>query len=66
MNYEEPPVDVSNDEEYSFQEWVSYGVAQGWVGFPKCGTHDGSDFTEQEELEFEDGGYPCFTVMSVW
>jgi hypothetical protein len=45
-------------------EWLKLGVENGWVSQPFCFTHDGDSYmTEEEELEWEDGGDPCCHVV---
>jgi hypothetical protein len=48
-------------------DWIQFGVAQGWISDPYCNTHDGGTqyWTEEEMLEWEEGGDPCQTVIRV-
>ncbi len=50
-----------------YRLWLMYGIKRGWVSEPYCNTHDGnySYMTEEELEEWEQGGDPCHTVMSV-
>lgn len=44
-------------------EWLNYGIARGWCSLPSCATHDGVDWTHEEELAWDDGFDPCATVV---
>jgi len=50
-----------------YRFWLAYGMKRGWVSAPYCMTHDGnySYMTDEELAEWEEGGDPCHTVMSV-
>ena len=47
-------------------EWLDFGIEQGWVSPPHCGTHDGIASTEAEEIAWEDGDDPCQPVLRLW
>ena len=55
------------NEENSFWEWFNTGVEKGWITMPFCSTHDGGTeyWTDEEAVEWEDGGDPCMTVARV-
>lgn len=53
-----------NDVE--FDEWLSYGYQQGWIGPPICETHDGMPLSFGESNEFEDGGDPCIHILRLY
>ena len=50
-----------------YRFWLAYGMKRGWVSEPYCMTHDGNlaYMTEEELAEWEEGGDPCHTVMSM-
>ena len=50
-----------------FRLWIRFGIRRGWVSKPYCITHDGNYayMTEEEELEWDEGGDPCHTCISV-
>ena len=50
----------------TFDEWVAFGVEQGWVSQPCCDTHEGLPHTEEELAEFEEGNDPCVVAMRVY
>ena len=43
----------------TFDEWLAYGVANGFCTPQFCWTHDGMPMSESEQDEWEDGGDPC-------
>lgn len=52
--------------ELTFDEWLEYGIEQGWCGPAVCYTHDGLPMTFEEEDEF-DGGYdPCIHIIRLY
>jgi hypothetical protein len=50
-----------------FKYWLMFGVKRGWISKPYCATHDGTyDYmTEDELLEWNEGGDPCHVAISV-
>lgn len=50
-----------------FDEWLKFGIEEGWVTEPYCNTHDGGyQYMGEEELEeWEAGGDPCCVVIRV-
>lgn len=48
------------------EEWLAYGLAQGWVGPVVCSTHDGVPMTDAEADDHLDGGEPCIWVLRVY
>ena len=50
-----------------FWLWLNIGVKLKWVSPPYCNTHIGNYeyMTEEEESEWEEGGDPCHTSISV-
>lgn len=49
-----------------FNEWLEFGIKQGWCGPDVCYTHDGLPTSEAEDLEFEEGGDPCMHVIRLY
>lgn len=47
-------------------EWLNMGIEKGWISEPFCNTHDGGPITEEEDVEWEDGGDPCATHVRLW
>jgi hypothetical protein len=47
--------------------WLQFGIEKGWVSDSYCATHDGGSqyWTEEEMLEWEEGGDPCQVVIRV-
>lgn len=50
----------------SFEEWIEFGMSQGWCGPPVCSTHDGVPMSEEEETEWETGSDPCSHVIRLY
>lgn len=46
-------------------EWLAEGIEAGWCSDVVCMTHDGVQWTEVEEAEWEDGGDPCCAVVRI-
>jgi hypothetical protein len=47
-------------------EWLEIGTKNGWISEPFCYTHDGDPYmTEEEQLEWEEGGDPCSPVIKI-
>jgi len=42
-----------------FDQWLKYGIDNGFCTDQFCNTHDGFPMSEAEELEWEEGGDPC-------
>ena len=47
----------------TYDEWLEVGISSGFCNKPVCGTHDGTDMTDEEAAAFEDGGDPCIPVV---
>jgi hypothetical protein len=47
------------------EEWIEYGLKNGWCGPPVCYTHDALPTSADEDEEFEDGD-PCITVIRMY
>ena len=50
----------------TFDEWLQYGLKEGWVGPPVCLTHDGEPTTIEEDLMMDEGGDPCISIMRLY
>ena len=50
----------------TYDEWIQYGVSQGWCGVPVCITHDGEPMTAEEEEQFENGEDPCIHMVRMY
>ena len=49
-----------------FSDWMDIGIQQGWITEPFCYTHDGDPhMTDEEALEWEEGGDPCCPVFKL-
>jgi hypothetical protein len=53
-----PPVD--------FDEWVSYGMTQGWCGPAVCVPHDGVPTSVEEEDAYDEGDDPCVHIIRLY
>lgn len=52
-----------DDEEDAFFEWYEKGLDNDWITPTFCSTHNGMEYwTEEESVEWEDGGDPCMVV----
>jgi len=49
----------------SFNEWMSYGIEQGWCGPPVCYVHDGLPFTD-EEFSLDDLDTTCIHIVRMY
>lgn len=47
------------------EEWIEYGIKNGWCGPPVCYTHDGLPTSLDEDTEFEYGD-PCITIVRMY
>lgn len=52
--------------EMTFDQWMQYGIDQGWAGPPVCDIHDGLPTTAAEDDEFMDGGDPCVHIIRLY
>lgn len=57
---------VSDQITMSFDDWVSYGIGQGWCGAPVCSTHDGVPTTADEDNAWEQGDDLCIHVIRMY
>ncbi len=49
-----------------FEEWLNYGIEQGWCGPTICYTHDGLPMTEGEDSAFSEGDDPCMHIVRLY
>lgn len=47
----------------TLEEWIDYGIKNGWCTAPICYTHEGLPVNEREEKDFEEGFDPCVVIM---
>ena len=52
--------------EMNFDEWMSYGIKNGWCGPPVCSTHDGVPMSAEEEDTFMEGDDPCVHIIRMY
>lgn len=65
MNYQNGMVNKMGTR-MEFENWLGYGIENGWITEPFCSTHDGDPYmTKEEEQEWEDGGDPCCHVLKL-
>lgn len=50
----------------TFEEWVTFGLDQGWIAKGVCQTHDLVPISHEESEAFESGHDPCIPVLRVW
>jgi hypothetical protein len=50
----------------TFDEWLQYGLTQGWCGPSICETHDGMPMTIEEEDAYEGGEDPCIHILRLY
>jgi hypothetical protein len=46
-----------------FDEWLSYGVENGYCTQQFCQTHGHTEMTDYEEEQFDEGYDPCVHVV---
>ena len=47
----------------TFDEWMAFGIEQGYCTDQYCETHDGAPMSDTEAAEFDEGGDPCIHVV---
>jgi hypothetical protein len=47
------------------EQWIAYGIKNGWCGPPVCYTHDGLPTSSDEDEEFEEHD-PCITIIRMY
>ena len=50
----------------TFDEWLQYGLTQGWSGPPVCSVHDGIPTTAEEDAGWEQGVDDCIYVLRMY
>lgn len=50
----------------TFEEWLDYGLSNGYCTTATCYTHNGFELTEEENEEFDNGYDPCIPVVRLW
>jgi len=50
----------------NMDEWLDYGIEQGFCSGPACNTHDGVEETDEEKVSWEAGEDPCQQVVRLW
>ena len=55
-----------DNEEITFDEWLSIGMENKFVGPPVCSTHDGIPTTEDEDMAWDEGSDPCIHVLRLY
>jgi len=49
-----------------YNEWLTYGVAKGWISNPVCDTHDGIPMSDKEIEMWDNGDDPCVPVIRLY
>lgn len=52
--------------ELTIDEWLQYGIDNGYCSDAVCVTHEGLPLTEEEEKEWDDGWDPCSPGVRLW
>ena len=47
----------------TFEEWLEFGIKNGYCSEQFCDTHDGPPMHESEEKAWEDGGDTCMHMV---
>ena len=47
----------------TFEEWLEFGIKNGYCSDQFCDTHDGPPMHESEEKAWEYGGDPCMHMV---
>ena len=50
----------------TLEEWMEYGIRQGYCSPPICFTHDGAPTTAEEDAACEEGGDPCLFLVRLY
>ena len=56
---------MAEEQLMTFDDWMKYGIKQGWCGAPVCYTHDGLPTSPEEDEEFEMGD-PCIHIVRMY
>jgi hypothetical protein len=46
-----------------YNEWLEFGIQNGFCSLPFCETHDGIPMHETEERAWDEGGDPCHVAI---
>jgi len=49
--------------EMNFDEWIQYGIDNGFCSEQYCNTHEVPTFSMTEAIIWDDGGDPCLHVV---
>lgn len=49
----------------TFEEWLQYGITQGWCGPSVCAIHDGLPTTAEEDVDMEELD-PCIHIIRLY
>ena len=47
-------------------EWLEYGMKRGFCSEAVCNTHDGLPMTDEENVEWDEGGDPCVHAVRLY
>ena len=47
----------------NYEEWIEYGISNGFCSVPVCQTHEPVPMHETEERAWDEGGDPCCVVI---
>ena len=50
----------------NYEQWIEYGIKQGWTSGIVCQTHDLTPMTDEEVDAWEDGYDPCIPILRLW
>lgn len=50
----------------TFDEWMQYGLTEGWCGPAICEIHDGMPTSIDEDFAFDRGEDPCIHVIRLY
>jgi len=47
------------------EQWIQFGVREGYCSAPFCDTHDGPPMADSENEVWDQGGDPCMVYIRV-
>jgi hypothetical protein len=50
----------------AIQEWVTHGIAMGWISHPQCDTHEVVPKTDTEWQKLDEGDDVCIWIIRLW
>lgn len=50
----------------NFEDWLTIGVQNNWIGPPICYTHDGLPTSADEDKQFDEGDDPCLHILRLY